>query len=486
MSLEHSRALRLGEGVTGRPASELERELENSLVTVGLDPELPGSRLAARVLLTTLRRLPGRLALNRDGLPATLVEDLVRSAEEVDPQRSIAVVDGFPAEKNVAIRIAAVAPRGVIRVTPDGYGMHLVNDSSASMQIARPANALGAVYAAALGAGEAFKRTAHVLPKRRSLPRYLRYCPVSLSTNLRRVPDLPDILGLDLALVGLGAVGSGTALILSELGAEGVILLVDPQTYAPENRGTYSLGGDREAREGPLKVDLAARVLCRFETIPFPQSVENVVRQVDEGKLPWPQVVLSGLDSVEARHETQRLWPDHLIDAATGDTALGLHYVRGSGSPCMMCFLPARRDGPTSAERLATATGLPVERAARGDEILVEQDLVGLTDEQRCRLLPYLSKPVCGLAQALGLTALGAGGFRPAVPFVSLQAACLAVGRLLSVALGDGERPNFVQYDALIGPKSSTIERRLAAPGCYCQTRSDTIRRVRDTRRRSS
>ena len=152
----------------------------------------------------------------------------------------------------------------------------------------------------------------------------------------------------------------------------------------------------------------------------------------------------------------------------------------------MMCFLPARRDGPTSAERLATATGLSVVRAARGDEILVEQDLVALTDEQRRRLVPYIGKPVCGLAQALGLTAVDAGGYRPAVPFVSLQAACLAVGRLLSLALGDGARPNFVQYDALIGPKSSTIDYRRAAPGCYCQTRSDTIRRVRDARATSS
>jgi hypothetical protein len=182
--------------------------------------------------------------------------------------------------------------------------------------------------------------------------------------------------------------------------------------------------------------------------------VEELPAAIDRGDLPWFPLVVSGLDTAEARRATQRIWPDCLIDAATGDTMVGLHeHLHGLG-PCMFCFFPEDRGGPSAAERLSTITGLPVDLLARGDEILREEHLGRVSKKQRTLLLQHLGKPVCGLARAIGgLTTLGADDYRPSVPFISLQAASLALGRLLAHDFDFAPLPNLVQYDGLFGPQ---------------------------------
>ena len=65
---------------------------------------------------------------------------------------------------------------------------------------------------------------------------------------------------------------------------------------------------------------------------------------------------------------------------------------------------------------------------------------------------------MCGLARATGLTDLNAGGFMPSIPFASLQAMCLSVGRLLAANLDVGPPGNFVQYTSPIGPQAASLE----------------------------
>ena len=482
MRLEHSRALLLAREATGAGVSALERRLERSLTVVSVAPDLPEARLTATVLLTTLRRLPGRLQLNPEATPPDLVDRLVGAVEAVDPERGITVSRTTPADPSVRLHIGSDAATTCIRVIPEGYGAHLLGANHTGVPIHRPANALGAVYAAALGAAEAFKHTAGVLPARRALHRHLRFCPVTISTDLDRAPDPPADLHLDLSLIGLGAVGTATAVILGQFPATGVLALVDPERYSPENRGTYSLGGARETKEQPWKVDLAASALTGYDLTRISATIEQYQTALEQRSRRWPRIVLAGLDSIEARHHAQRLWPDHLIDAATGDTMLGLHHVVPDHGPCLRCLLPLPSAGPSSLERLAQETGLPIRRLARGDEPLTEKDLTTLSIEQRNRLRQHLGKPTCGLANALGLTSIPADDYRPSVPFISQQAACLAVGRLLATTLGLQTRANFVQYDGLIGPRRATKQRRRAAPTCYCQTRAATIQRVRESR----
>ena len=51
-----------------------------------------------------------------------------------------------------------------VRIVPEGYGAHIAGLSTAVIRPDRPGNAIGAIYTAALGAAEAFKRTARCYP----------------------------------------------------------------------------------------------------------------------------------------------------------------------------------------------------------------------------------------------------------------------------------------------------------------------------------
>ena len=400
----------------------------------------------------------------------------------IDPARALTI--GRAREATVRLHIGTGRGDEAIRLLPEAHGAHIAGQRTVVIRPQRPASALGAIYTAALAAAT-FKYAARVQGHRRVIHRHLRFCPVTLSNGIwSRAPMSSRSLELALTLVGIGAIGTGIVLILSELQSSGLIVVVDYEQFkartavpirsAPRPRPS-------QAREGGAR----ARGAHGLRGGKFPYRVENLPRRSIEGEVPWTALVLSGLDSAEARRATQRLWPDHLIDAATGDTMLGLHEYRHASGPCMMCLFPPERSGPSAAARMAQITGLPVELLARGDDLLREEHLGGVSEEQRAVLLEHVGKPICGLARAIGLTSLDSGGFRPSVPFVRLQAASLAVGRLL-VGESIGHTPaNFVQYDALFGPQAATLERRAVTRDCYCQTNQQTIARVRTLRRDS-
>jgi hypothetical protein len=480
VAIEHSRGLLLAEGATGRSRSELQQALEASQIVISVGTEMPASLLTARVLLTTLRRGPGELILVRGGITATGVEDLAAAVAEVDPDRPLRVGTS-PGVTGVRLHLGADVT-DAIRVVPEGFGAHIAGHRGAVIRPDRPPNAVGAVYAAALAAAEAFKHTARVLPRRRKLHRHLSFCPVTLSSDLGAAPDLPPRPVFELALIGVGAIGTGIVLLLDSIGAQGRLLAVDHQRYGPENRGTYSVGGSAEARTTPWKTDIAIRALPHFDVIAFRDPVSELPAAIDSMSAPWLPLVLTALDTAQARRYAQRLWPDRLIDGATGDTMLGIHDHQHAIGPCLHCFFPPDNSGPTAAQRLADATGLSPERAMRGDDPLTSDDLAAMAPERQRMMQPFRGSPVCGLAQAIGLTELDAAGYQPSIPFVSLQAACLSIGRLIGSELGVPAVGNLVQYDALIGPRAATIEQIKPWPDCICESRRATISAVRSSR----
>jgi hypothetical protein len=486
VSVEHSRALKLAEGVSGKAASALERHLDSSTVVVSVESGMPQSHLTTRTLLTTLRRGLGEIVLITTGLDDSFITELQEASAAIDPKRGIRVLsesDRIPSG-SVRIHVGPTLQAPAIRIVPEGYGAHVAGSSGAVIRIRRPGNEIGAVYAASLGAAEVFKHTAQVSPNRRVLHRHLRFCPMALSGDLLAAPDLPTRRAFDLTLVGIGAIGTGIVFLLDALGAEGRIVLVDRQRFALENLGTYSIGGVADVEEGPWKVDLAKRYLRRFDAVPVPVAVSDAIQSVDAGKIAWTPIVLSALDSSEARRDTQRLWPDRLVDAQTGDTMLGLCDYRHGIDPCMFCVFPADQ-GPSGAELVAERLGLSMQELADPDAVLTEADLHGKTTEQQNLLRPHVGKPMCGLARAIGLSGLDADGFMPSVPFISLQAACLSVARLVAATNGtETALSNFVQYDGLFGPQAATIETMKQRPGCVCSARASSIDAVRASRGR--
>ena len=447
MALEHSRAVRLAARASGRGESELERALEVARVVVTAEADLPGALLTTRVLLTTLRRLPGELVLEPDGLSNGIVDEIAAAVSAVDPERPLIV--GKANAATVRLHVGTSRGDQALRLVPEAHGAHVAGQRSATIRPRREPSALGAIYTAALGAAEAFKYTAGVRPERRVAHRHLRFCPVTLSSDLATAPPLSATLELALTLAGVGAIGTGVVLILSELDVFGRLIAVDYECFERENRGTCSLGGAAEVAAKPPKVALAETALRRFDVLPFPYAVEELPAAIDHGRMPWLPLVVSGLDTPEARRATQRLWPDRVIDAATGDTMLGLHeYVHPNG-PCMTCFFPVERAGLSAVERLAAATGLSVELLSRGDEILREKHLVAMSNEQHERPAP--SVPACGLARALGLT-------DPTPTATSRRCRSSSCGAALAVGvspheLGPRQLLNLVQYDGLSARK---------------------------------
>jgi hypothetical protein len=484
VTLEHSRPIKLAESVSGRKRQNLESHLDAATVVVSVDSDVPQAHLTARVLLSTLRRGPGVVMLVADGLPSAFVTEMEEVTTAIDTDRGLRVIResaGIP-DTAVSVHIGPTSWRRAIRILPEGHGAHVASATTAVIRPRRPGTPLGAVYTAALGTGEVFKHTVEVIPNRRVLHRHLTFCPVSLSSDLSAAPDLADLMTLDLTLVGVGAIGTGIALLLDALGAEGRIVVVDPQRFARENRGTYSLGGVAEVDAAPWKVEMARSALPRFDVIPFHEPVDELIRAIDREELPWTPLVLTALDSPEARRDAQRLWPDRLIDAATGDTMLGLHDDRHGVDPCMVCIFPVNTHAPSGADIVAKRLGLSVDVLADADAILTEEHLVGKTDEQQALLRPHLGTTMCGLARATDLTHLGADDYMPSVPFVSLQAACLSIGRLIASHAGEVPATNLVQYDSLFGPQAATLELMRPRPDCICTARSSAIEEVRRRR----
>lgn len=228
------------------------------------------------------------------------------------------------------------------------------------------------------------------------------------------------------------------------------------------------------------------RVLGHFDVFPIHDPVDEVIRAIDRGEVPWSPTVLTALDSPEARRDAQRLWPDRLIDAATGETMLGLHDHRHGVDPCMWCVFPVDRKSPSGADAVAERLGLSPTDLGDADALLTEGHSQGKTEEQKRLLRPHLGTPMCGLARATGLSSMGADDYMPSVPFVSLQAACLAIGRLVASHLGLTPNANLVQYDGLFGPQAATAETMLPRQDCICSVRTSAIREVRRNRRLSS
>lgn len=481
--LEHSRGLALGANASGMNASALQQAMETTEVALSIDPVVPGGTLSARVLLSTLRRMPGRLLLEADGLRTGEVDELAAAVAAIDPKRPLRI--GRASDPTVRLHIGTGRADQAIRLFPDAHGAHVASQRSAVIRPVAAASALGSIYTAALGAAEAFKYTARVQTQRRVLHRHLRFCPVSLCSDLSRAAVLTLPGELELTLVGIGAIGTGVVLILAELQGSGLIVLVDYERFKRENRGTYAIGGEAEAASEPDKVALAQAALTGYDVIPFGHPVEELPGLIDAGTVPATATVIAGLDSAEARRATQRLWPERLIDAGTGETMLGLHEHLAGKGPCMMCFFPQERSGPSGATRVSQLTGLPVDLLADGEQILTREHLREVSPAQRELLREQVGKPVCGLAHAVGLSTLDSGGFRPSVPFISLQAAALAIGAVMARRPAGQSAPNLVQYDGLFGPQAATLETRAVTSGCYCQTHAKTIRSVQALRRRS-
>ncbi len=478
MEPEHSRVIRLASRLGQVEETEAWRRLSSSAVHIGFNPRLPGHEETVRIVLNLVRRLPWTVCLQRSGLSDPQADALLALADAIDPERPIewrdSAVDGAQ-----ALYINGEPVESGIRIVPDNFGAHVARDTSRRITQAQPPSALGLGWAAARGVTELFADVMQIPDDYRSDSGYETWCPVSLSPDLSAAVGSPQIM-IDGALLGCGAIGTAVGLLLRESGASGRILLADQQTYAIENRGTYSLGDHRDVLAATPKEEVVRNALPGMNVKLHHGDIEQLPALVDAGYVDWPRIVLCGLDNGESRRQAQRLWPDRLIDGQTGGYSVGMVDIVGGDGPCMACFFPPRRPTPDlTTGRLIELTHLSMERILAADIPLQPEELAHLTPTELEEVKALIGLPPCAWVQAL---CWGESTYLPAGPFVSLQAGCLIVGRLQAISLGFKGLPNFVQYDALRGPLAAIADSRLRSAGCQCQTRRHVTTQVRHLR----
>jgi len=345
------------------------------------------------------------------------------------------------------------------------------------------ANPIAALAAASLGVTEVFKRLIALKPTRGVLFDGLAFSLYSYRTDdLELGPPLPSILKADLLLVGAGAIGNGIIYLLRHLPLTGAAIIVDNQLYALENLGTCIMLGP--AMVGVKKAVAAAEMLGpRISATPFAEDISTLT---DLSRNPCSRIALSALDSVEARHAVQDLWPDLVIDGAIGSflCQVSRHPWEGDVA-CLRCLF--REETAQAAELVQSqATGLDRASLQNPLDVLGPEHVARARSERQHWLRARIGRPICAIVQEGVAEALSqvkqARGFQPSVPFVACLSAAMVVGELVKALMGGPPLESRYQFDAIRGPVGGLQFPQGRRRNCICMARRGNIERLRTHR----
>lgn len=308
-------------------------------------------------------------------------------------------------------------------------------------------NPVGPFLAAALAAGEIFKRCRGILRGK-----YLDANGYSLWSgetssdwyDLDQGPSLANLTIPPLHLVGVGAVGNDLAYCLaSTRPMDAYVVLIDDDTYDSTNLNRCLLAGAHDVNDPKIwAVEKALRSVC-VGVFPFKKVVKEYVVDARVGlrddvasaadNLEFG-IVLSCVDKGGARQDVQGLSPKLLAGGSTlGMRAQSNMYGLRPDGPCLACHNPAEPQG----ERLRA-----LERQLRN---MLQNDRAGFLLEHGLdvnAVEEYLKTERCG---SLGERALRDFATRAesefSVSFVSLGAALLLYSALLRHTAFEGEAP---------------------------------------------
>lgn len=349
-------------------------------------------------------------------------------------------------------------------------------------------NPIGALAAASLGVTEVFKRLVRLKQDRGELLDGVCFNLYSYSTDESDAgPPLPELLPLNVLVVGAGAIGNGIVYLLTRLPVSGPVWIVDRQTFGDENLGTCILIGPDDV--GAAKARFAETLLRPgLDAKGFSEDLTDFIQRLGS-ELPYPAVVLGGVDNIEARHEIQNLWPDLAIDGAIGDFMCEVsRHPWDEDVACLMCQF--RQPPGRAAERVAShATGLSPSRTQEAEDTVSEADVRAAPSERQAWLRDHIGRPICSVVQEAVAQQLSdqrqREGFEPSVPFVACLSASMVVGELVKTATGWGSPlAQRFQFDVLRGPACGLALGQVRRPDCICVTRRGNIKKVR--RRRST
>jgi molybdopterin/thiamine biosynthesis adenylyltransferase len=344
-------------------------------------------------------------------------------------------------------------------------------------------NPVAALAAACLGVAEVFKRLLRVRESRGHLIDGLSFSLHTFQAGVSDFgPPLPGNLPLDLLLVGAGAIGNGVVHLLSLLQVSGRIWIVDRQTFQEENLGTCLLIGPSDI--GRAKAMVALKALER--RLAGKGFVEDIVEFGNRlGKeVPYPKVVLTGLDNIDARHAIQDLWPDLIIDGAIGDFSCQVsRHPWGEDTACLKCLF-RHLPGKSTEHVVSKATGLTENRAEQMHEFVSKEDVTKAPADKKNWLQARIGKQICsvvqeGIAQQIS-NEEQKEGFEPSVPFVACLSSCMIVAELVKSIYGwPSSLESRFQFDVLHGPALGQELPQRRRQDCVCTTRNRNIETIR-------
>jgi hypothetical protein len=456
-SIERSRPAALAAELAANDASAIEDLFTTKRVLLRLEAPLAEVSDARATLMflanQILRFCPNVYA----ELPRAAAQDLAPQLDllaiDIHGTSSIAVgsceTDTFDAIVNVGTEIRGTA--NWITVNSDGWLCRVATSSGPVVSLLQgdtlPANALGALGAACLGAGQAFLALIGVslLPEPAEISLYT--LEQGAPGDLHAGPELPtEAISIDALLVGCGAVANGWIYTTRRAPVVGRLEAVDHQALQPE-----SLGANVCATRGRLKVPKAQIVKEELEpaltVVARPERFRFFKARFGYAQSYIPEIVLSAVDNAHTRHDVQRLWAPLTIDlAAHGLTSqLVIKRLDDDG----LCVVAAHTDhGGEDADlaELAEATGLPVERLRDFESQITDADIAAAPQAKRPALeeARLRGRSICGRVGELDLNEEAyAGDFTPAVPFVTAFAGVVAAAQTIKAKLEEATSLHF-------------------------------------------
>lgn len=356
-------------------------------------------------------------------------------------------------------------------------------------------NPMGALMAASLGVTEIFKRIFEVPDEKAPLFGKVLFSLFDQSTNPTNLgPELPtEIKVPDTLLIGAGAIGNGIALILSRLPLKGRVHIIDKQAYGDENLGTCVLLEARGWLGQPKAMRLAQwlQSKCGLNATGEKAFIEDVnISEITPGFA--VDLILNGLDDIDARRYSQSLWPSVIIDGGINEfgAAVTQYRLEQPNHACLRCwFEPPKSDKGTELREII---GLDINASTDMGRTITDEDIAAAPPEKRAQLIEHKKqgKTLCSIVSEAALASrLGVNvedGFRPSAPFIATASASLVLAEAVkSLAFPTEPVTSMFQIANLfLGPDLTSIKLdKDPIPGCQCVEQMALILRLAERRR---
>lgn len=478
----------------GADAEDHHRFLDKKVLLTGEESLLQtvnGAEIA-RAALLLLIRISADVTV---GLPAACGElraELEAAVRRLAPKMTVRFLDEEPGLRSYdAILSVGTRARDDMRSTvinSNGWTARVSSGGQSLSAECNQANPVGALAAACLGVAEVFKRLIRLRPSKGELLDGISYSLWTYRAGDEDPgPELPNEMPVSLLLAGAGAIGNGTAYLISRLPIAGSVTVVDKQVYGPENWGTSICIGADDIGEGKAKV-LAFLLPDRLKPQPRHAELAAVGAELG-GALPYPAIVLGGLDNIDARHEIQKLWPDLVIDGAIGSdfSCQASCHPWGEDVACLVCLFVHARSGERAEVVASRATGLPEDVCRDPDAIITEEHVQAAPAEKRPWLSQQVGRRICSVTPEAVARLLSEevqrDGFTPSVPFVACYSSCMVVTELVRYLMtGRTSLEPRYQLNLLWGPQRGSDYPQARRHNCMCVERGHNIERVRASR----